>query len=101
MLVNELTDRPAAASLRDAAIAFLGQTLPGASRVSVTKLVPIDEGEGVWEAEAEVWQPNATIESLGIQTRRPVLDKVIYLVRLDRRLCVSAYGRKDSVSSAD
>ncbi|MCX7425505.1 MAG: hypothetical protein NTW96_07760 [Planctomycetia bacterium] len=101
MILNDLTDRPAAASLRDAAIAFLRQTLPAVSKVNVTKLVPIDEGEGVWEAEAEVWQPNATIESLGIQTRRPVLDKVIYLVRLDRHLYVSAYGLKDSVSSPE
>jgi hypothetical protein len=98
MTLNELTDRPAAASLRDAAIAFLRQTLPAVSKVNVTKLVPIDEGEGVWEAEAEVWQPNATIESLGIRTQRPVLDRVIYLVRLDRHLYVSAYGLKDSVS---
>ena len=101
MTLNELTDRPATTSLRDAAIAFLSRTLPEVKKVNVIKLVPIDEGDGIWEAEAEVWQPNATIESLGIRTRRPVLDKVLYLVRLDRRLNVSAYGLRDSVSSPD
>jgi hypothetical protein len=87
------------AALRTAVCDFLQQALPEVHKVSVVKLVSIDASEGIWEAEAEVWQPNPTIRSLQIQTQRPVLDREPYLVRLDRRLNVTAYGLKESVSA--
>ena len=101
MGLDDLPDRPTTAALQNAVIDFLTESVPNVRRVNIVKLVPIDEYEGTWEAEAEVWQPNATIESLGMQTRRPVLDRTPYLVRLDRHLCVSAYGQKDSVTTPE
>ena len=85
------------AALQNAVEDFLRNSLDDVKRVNILKVVPIDEEEGTWEAEAEVWQPNATIQSLGMSTQRPVLDRNVYLVRLDRSLNVPAYGLKDSV----
>jgi len=101
MGLDDLPDRPTTAAVQKAVIDFLTESVPNVKRVNIVKLVPIDEYEGTWEAEADVWQPNATIESLGMQTQRPVLDRVPYLVRLDRRLQVTAYGQKDSVATPD
>jgi len=101
MGLDDLPDRPTAAALQNAVIDFLTESVPNVKKVNIVKLVPIDEYDGTWEAEAEVWQPNATIESLGMQTQRPVLDRTPYLVRLDSRLQVSAYGQKDSVTSPE
>ena len=58
---------------------FLQQALPDARRVRVCRVTPLDPQQGTWEAEAEVWQPNATIQSLGLRTRRPVLDAEVSL----------------------
>ncbi len=101
MVLDELADRPTAGALQAAAIDFLTKAVPQVKNVNITKLVPIDEYEGTWEVEAEVWHPNATIQALGIETQRPVLDKTLYLVRLDRHLNVPAYGLKDSVASSE
>ena len=101
MALDDLADRPTTAALQTAAIDFLTKSLPQVKKVNIIKLVPIDEYEGTWEVEAEVWQPNATIQSLGIETQRPVLDKALYLVRLDRRLNVTAYGLRDSVTTPE
>jgi len=101
MVLDELADRPTTAALQTAVTDFLTESLPDVKKVNITKLVPIDEYEGTWEVEAEVWQPNATIQSLGIETQRPVLDRALYLVRLDRNLNVPAYGLKDSVSTPE
>ncbi|MBU4400756.1 MAG: hypothetical protein KKE86_15675 [Planctomycetes bacterium] len=101
MSVSILPDRPTTAVLQNTVTDFLAASLPNVKRAVVVKLVPIDQDEGTWEAEAEVWQPNATIESLGMQTRRPVLDRMSYLVRLDRNLQISAYGLKDSVTTSE
>ncbi|MFH1923651.1 MAG: hypothetical protein ABIP48_27640 [Planctomycetota bacterium] len=101
MGLDDLPDRPTTAALQNAVIDFLTESVPNVRRVNIVKLVPIDEYDGTWEAEAEVWQPNATIESLGMQTQRPVLDRTRYLVRLDRHLQVSAYGEKDSVTTPE
>ncbi|MBU4272697.1 MAG: hypothetical protein KKA28_12620 [Planctomycetes bacterium] len=101
MSLDTLPDRPTTAVLQNTVTDFLAASLPNVKRAVVVKLVPIDQDEGTWEAEAEVWQPNATIESLGMQTRRPVLDRMSYLVRLDRNLQISAYGLKDSVTTSE
>ena len=101
MGLDDLPDRPTTAAVQSAIIDFFMESVPNVKKVNIVKLVPLDEYEGTWEAEAEVWQPNATIESLGLQTRRPVLDRTPYLVRLDRRLQVSAYGQKDSITTPE
>ncbi len=92
-------DKPSVLAVQKAAEAFLAESLPDVQRVNIVKLVPIDPYEGTWEVEAEVFQPNETITSLGIETQRPVLDKTLYLVRLDRALEVQAYGLSDSVTT--
>ena len=70
---------------------FLAAALSDVERVDVTKVAPIASGEATWEAEAEVWQPNATLKTLGLETGRPVLDHSHYLIRLDALLNVLEY----------
>ena len=104
MGVNNLefaVDRPSIAAVQKAVEDFLRQSLPDVRKVNVVKVVPVDPEEGTWEAEADVWQPNATIESLQLTTERPVLDRALYLLRLDRQLDVQAYGLKDSVTTQE
>ncbi|MGA2616725.1 MAG: hypothetical protein ABSF26_03890 [Thermoguttaceae bacterium] len=92
MTTQELADhRPTLVDAQAAVRRFLKQALPGVRRVDVIKVLPFDSGDGAWEAEAVVWQPNATIQSLGLATRRPVLDQSCYQLRLDRHLNVIAY----------
>ncbi len=76
---------------------FLNGALPDVRRIDVTKVAPVTSGEATWEAEAEVWQPNPTLESLGIETGRPVLDHSRYLVRLDALLNVLEYELEEAV----
>ncbi len=73
---------------------FLLGALPDVQRVDITKVAPFASGD--WEAEADVWQPNATLKSLGIETGRPVLDHNRYLVRLDAMMNVLEYELKES-----
>jgi len=70
---------------------FLEQAVPGQRLVHVTKVSKRDADGGLWEAEADVWQPNPTIQALRLETQRPVLDQCHYLVRLDALLNVVAY----------
>ena len=65
-------------------------------RVDITKVAPVTSGEASWEAEAEVWQPNPTLKSLGLETGRPVLDHNHYLIRLDALLNVLEYELRES-----
>jgi len=85
------------ANARDAAIDFLNKMLPDVSHINIIKLALIDPEQGGWEAEAEVCVPNATLKALGLPTRRPVLDRQAYLLRLDDEGNVTAYGPRDSV----
>lgn len=75
---------------------FLEKSLPDVSRVNITKVAKIETADGGWEAEAEVWLPNQTIQSLNIQTQRPVLDQEHYLVRMDNLLNILAYELEES-----
>jgi hypothetical protein len=75
---------------------FLVAALPDVQRVDITKVAPFVSGDATWEAEADVWQPNPTLKSLGIETGRPVLDHNRYLVRLDSLLNVLEYELKES-----
>lgn len=87
--------RPALVDVRTAVRRFLQESAPDIFRVDVTKVTAVAAGEPAWEAEAVVWQPNATIQALGLSTRRPVLDQVFYVVRLDSRLDVIGYEVKE------
>jgi hypothetical protein len=75
---------------------FLTAALPDVQRVDVTKVALVNLGDTVWEAEADVWQPNATLKSLGIETGRPVLDHNHYLLRIDALLNVLEYELRES-----
>lgn len=81
---------------RNAVIAFLKE-MADVREVKVTKLALMDAEKGTWEAEAEVYVPNATIKALRLPTQKEVLDCEVYLLRLDSGLNVIAYGLKDSV----
>lgn len=76
---------------QNAVCQFLETTLSEVGRVDVTRIAGLVDSKVAWEVEAEVWQPNATLKTLGIQTRRPVLDHQRYLVRLDGLLNVLEY----------
>jgi hypothetical protein len=75
---------------------FLTATLPDVQRADVTKVAHVNLGDTAWEAEAEVWQPNPTLKSLGIETGRPVLDHNHYLLRLDAQFNVLEYELRES-----
>jgi hypothetical protein len=85
------------AEARNVAREFLVGTLPDVQRVDVTKVAPVMSGDVSWEAEADVWQPNPTLKSLGIETGHPVLDHHRYLVRLDSQLDVLEYELEQGV----
>ena len=88
---------PSIEQLMNAARDFLLGAVPDVRSATVTKLAVIDSEKRLWEAEADVQVPNATIKALGLPTQRPVLDTETYLLRLDEQLNVIAYGLKDSV----
>jgi hypothetical protein len=88
--------RPSIAEAHTAARDFLAGTLPDVQRVDITKVAPVASGEAAWEAEADVWQPNATLKTLGIETGRPVLDHHHYLIRLDALLNVLEFELRES-----
>jgi hypothetical protein len=75
---------------------FLTAALPDVQRVDVTKVAHVNLGDTAWEAEADVWQPNPTLKSLGIETGRPVWDHNHYLLRLDALLNVLEYELRES-----
>jgi hypothetical protein len=98
-LVNSV-DQPSMDALRTAACHFLQESLPGVDRVNIVKVASVEVDKKTWwEAEAQVWQPNAIIQSLRLSTRltRPVLDEHLYLLRLDSQLNVLAYGLKEEI----
>ena len=80
--------------------AFLLEALPDVHRVDITRVTRIEFNEGGWEADAAVWQPNATIQALGLSTEHPVLDQNFYVVRLDGQLDVVGYESKETESAS-
>ncbi len=71
-ITPDQTRRPNLAEAQAVARDFLACALPDVERVDVTKIAPVSSGGATWEAEAEVWQPNPTLKSLGLETGRPV-----------------------------
>jgi hypothetical protein len=96
MTIQELTDQqPELMEVQAAVRKFLQAALPQVRRLDITKVAPVTSGDGVWEAEAVVWQPNPTIAALGLAAHHhAVLDQNYYVVRLDGRLNVIAYEPK-------
>jgi len=96
MATGSCTDaRPSLTDALAAVRRFLEASLPDVARVDVSKVLPIGSGEASWEAEARVWQPNGTIQSLGLETQHPVLDPHTCVVRLDRHLNVISYETEE------
>ena len=87
--------RPSILDARAAIQDFLRDSLADVHRVDITKIVRCEGPEGGWEAEAEVWQPNATIQTLGLKTQHLVLDSRVCLIRLDDQLNVVGYEIKE------
>ncbi len=92
--------RPTLVQAQAAVRAFLQEALPDVHRVDVTRVMRIEFNEGGWEADAAVWQPNATIQALGLSTEHPVLDQNFYVVRLDGELNVIGYESKEAESQS-
>jgi hypothetical protein len=90
---------PSIELLANAAQEFLLKTVPNVLNATVTKLAAIDAEKGLWEAEADVQVPNATVKALGLPTRRPVVDTQEYLLRLDDELNIVAYGLRGLVDA--
>jgi len=74
---------------------FLKKTL-NVKDVKVIKAAKVGEG---WETEAEVYEESSFIKSLGLPTR--VQDRNIYEVKLDGKLEVQSYERKEQVGAAE
>lgn len=90
-VLNKDITLPTIIDAQNAVRDFLERSLPDVSRVNITKVAKIATDEGGWEAQAEVWRPNPTIQALRLQTQRPVLDQEHYLLRLDNLLNILAY----------
>ena len=101
MTIKELTEhRPGLVDVQAAVRAFLQEVLPDVHRVDVIKVMRTESGEAAWQAEAVVWQPNGTIQALGLSMQRPVLDQNAYVVWLDARLDVVGYESKEAENAS-
>ena len=76
------------------AVEFLKRTLQ-VGDVKILGAVKSDDG---WTIEAEVFEPSSFIKALGLQTR--VQDRNLYVVKLNGRLEIEAYERKDAGAAA-
>jgi len=77
---------------RDTVVEFLRKTL-NVDEVRVIGIKKIDSG---WDTEAEVYEENSFLKSLGLPTR--VQDRNVYTVRLDDDLQVKSYERQQEHS---
>jgi len=73
---------------RETVVKFLKESL-GVDKVRVIGVKKLDSG---WETEAEVYEENSFLKSLGLPTR--VQDRNIYIVKLDDSLEVQSYERQ-------
>lgn len=80
---------------RNAVVDFLKKTL----NVNDIKVIKITKAGDGWEAEAEVFEENSFIKSLGLPTR--VQDKNVYSVQLTDTLEVLSYERKGQARLTD
>lgn len=73
---------------RETVVKFLKESL-GVDKVRVIGVKKLDNG---WQTEAEVYEENSFLKSLGLPTR--VQDRNIYIVKLDDSLQVQSYERQ-------
>ena len=71
-----------------AVVEFLKNTLH-IQEVKVIKTTKVDDG---WEAEAEVYEENSFLKSVGLPTK--VQDRNLYAVKLSDSLEVESYERE-------
>jgi len=71
-----------------AVVEFLKRTL-NIEAVKVVKATKVDDG---WETEAEVYEENSFLKSVGLPTK--VQDRNIYTVKLSDSLEVESYERQ-------
>ena len=71
-----------------AVVEFLKNTLH-IQEVKVIKATKVDDG---WEAEAEVYEENSFLKSVGLPTK--VQDRNLYAVKLSDSLEVESYERE-------
>ena len=71
-----------------AVVEFLKNTLH-IQEVKVIKATKVDDG---WEAEAEVYEENSFLKSVGLSTK--VQDRNLYVVKLSDNLEVDSYERQ-------
>ena len=71
-----------------AVVEFLKNTLH-VQEVKVIKATKVDDG---WEAEAEVYEENSFLKSVGLPTK--VQDRNLYAVKLSDSLEVESYERQ-------
>ena len=70
---------------------FLRSTL-GAIDVKIVKVL---KKGNAWETEAEVYEESSFIKSLGLPTR--VMDRNLYLVKLNENMGIESYEEKERV----
>lgn len=66
--------------------------LKDALDVEQVKVIKVAKADGGWETEAEVYEENSFLKSVGLPTR--VQDRNIYAVRLNDDLQVESYERQ-------
>lgn len=71
-----------------AVVEFLKNTL----NVEQVKVIKVAKTDGGWETEAEVYEENSFLKSVGLPTR--VQDRNIYAVKLNDDLEVESYERQ-------
>ena len=79
----------------------VGEFLKKTLNVKEVKVVKAAKAGGDWEAEAEVFEESAFIKALDLPTTRKVQDRNIYEVKLDGKLEVQSYGRKEQGKQAE
>ena len=56
-----------------------------------------DQAKGIWEIEAHAFVPNTTIQNLGLEVSKEVLDSETYTLRIDGQLNIIGFGLKSLV----
>ncbi|MCY2933305.1 MAG: hypothetical protein WCJ40_03255 [Planctomycetota bacterium] len=82
--------------VRRLAIEFL-KTNCEARRVQVVNMSLIDSARGVWAIEANAFVPNITIQNLGLEVSKEVLDAETYVLKIDGQLNIIGFGLKSLV----
>ena len=80
--------------VREAIMSFFEKTFG-----TDAKVIKITKSEDGWIGEAEIYEENSFIKSLGLPTR--VQDRNTYEIKLTDNLEVTSYARKEEVATAE